>query len=119
MFSFAGVPMDDGVAEDPALSLSGSFVVPALNPGVLSGTGWIANLISVNFTVTDGGTVIGSFTDPTQLQLASGVGANGQYTIDVELIIPSVDFLGLTIMDQGVTSADVYVPSFSIHWVLV
>jgi hypothetical protein len=107
MFSFSNVAMTDWPAGSaPPFILSGSFTVPELNPGALTDTGWSIGLTSVDLRVTRDGTTVAQFTDPKQLEYASGVGADGAYWIDVETPIPASRFLGFSIRDLGLVSAD-------------
>ena len=106
LFSFDNAAMTDWPRHARPFVLSGSFAVPELSPGALNGAGWSTGLMSVDLKVTRDGTTVARFTDPKELEYASGVGADGAYWIDVETPIPTPLFLGLSIRDLELVSAD-------------
>ena len=95
-------PSGGGNVSDPPLLLSGSLTVPVLNPGLLSPT-FTFGLTNINLIVLSGGAILDSFTNPTLVEYTSGIGANGNYFVDLYQF--GNPFLGLTL--EGPTIADV------------
>jgi hypothetical protein len=114
VYSVWNVPMTDGVPGDLTLFVSGSFSIPAINSGP------IPTLTSqqqqpgfVNFTVTNGGGFVRSFTAPSYFGYADGRSSVGNdYYVDLGpnenplSLDAEYDQLFLTIVNNNEISAD-------------
>jgi hypothetical protein len=100
MFTFSGLQMSDGIAGDPILTASGNFTVSQLRSSPLSNSSsYDLTPTSVDIIISDGPSTIRSFVDPSYFLYADGIGADGNYYMDLE----NTQFLDLAFDQFGVT----------------